>query len=331
MITTMEEMKKFEGSSGQIINGVDNPNLLSVDSTEVYQAPIDMLDDEENTEKKAEETHKKPDESKEAKPGDDEETLSDDATESDEKKKAKPKDEGKVPASVQKRINQAIKAQRNAERERDYERSLRANETTRLKEEIKKLKAQIPAAPEPKRDSFEDDDEYIEAITKWRVDERLKEMANEIEKEDANEQTYTGNEPIEKLLAYGEGTYEDFETVVCSEDLNISQGVADIVLDLDQDVAVEILYYLGKNPPEAKRISNLNSLQIAREIGKLEAALAKEIDDKSTDTEDTTDASKAVETKPKPAPIKPVRVTQESNAKPESMSFEEYRKWRTKK
>ena len=49
MLQTMEEIKKADMNPGMIINGVDNPNLLSVDSTTPVVTDADVIKKEEET------------------------------------------------------------------------------------------------------------------------------------------------------------------------------------------------------------------------------------------------------------------------------------------
>ena len=61
------------------------------------------------------------------------------------------------------------------------------------------------------------------------------------------------------------------------------------------DVGPDLLYWLGTNPKEADRISRLNPILQAKEIGKIEAGLASNPPVKKTSTA--------------PAPIAPPRIT----------------------
>ena len=78
--------------------------------------------------------------------------------------------------------------------------------------------------------------------------------------------------------AYGEREeaarekYDDFEQVAYNPKLPITEPMA--VTIRESDVGPEILYHLGNNPAEAKRIAQLSPLSQAKEIGKLEDKLA---------------------------------------------------------
>ena len=152
MLQTMEEIKKAEMNPGAIINGVDNPNLLSVDSTTPIVTDADIV--EKDVEKKAEEEKKEPEESPEKKAEEDKKPEGEaKATPAEDTKKDETKKEDDLKDPVEKRIGKLTKKWRTTERERDFERAKRLE----AEAELAKLKAQIPAANEPKREDFEDE------------------------------------------------------------------------------------------------------------------------------------------------------------------------------
>lgn len=65
--------------------------------------------------------------------------------------------------------------------------------------------------------------------------------------------------------------YEDFDDVVRHPDAPFTSTMRDYALTLDN--APEVLYKLGKNPEELKRIAKLPALQQAKEMSKLSFAL----------------------------------------------------------
>lgn len=65
--------------------------------------------------------------------------------------------------------------------------------------------------------------------------------------------------------------YEDFDDVVRHPEAPFTTTMRDYSLTLDN--AADVLYKLGKNPEELKRISKLPAIQQAREMNKLSVAL----------------------------------------------------------
>ena len=327
MLQTMEEIKKAEMNPGAIINGVDNPNLMSVDSTTPIATDADIIKDEE---KKADEEKKEPEKAPEKPP---EKKVAEEKKPEGEAK-ATPaedtkKDEGKeedLKDPVEKRIGKLTKKWRTTERERDFERAKRLE----AEAELAKLKSQIPSADKPKREDFEDEAEFLEALTDWKVESKLKSHTEVVAKkigEDAEKQAATEIEQeLEEISEKGQDKYEDYSTVVFDKDLVLTQGMVETALLTD--IAEDILYYLGKNPDISAAIGEMSALKAAKEIGKIEARLVaekKKPDEKKADP--PAPAKKLTQT---PEPIDPVRSTGAIDKDPSQMSAKEYRAWREK-
>lgn len=65
--------------------------------------------------------------------------------------------------------------------------------------------------------------------------------------------------------------YDDFESVAYNPNLRVTDYMAQTIQA--SEIGPDVLYWLGSNPKEAARISQLPPLQQAREIGKVEAKL----------------------------------------------------------
>jgi hypothetical protein len=66
--------------------------------------------------------------------------------------------------------------------------------------------------------------------------------------------------------------YEDFEQVAYNPNLRITEVMAQTIQA--SEIGPDVAYFLGANPKEADRISKLQPILQAKEIGKLEAKLA---------------------------------------------------------
>lgn len=161
-----------------------------------------------------------------------------------------------------------------------------------------------------------------------------KEVTDEIEDRDEQEAVATTYDGLDAAMEKGKEKYDDFNEVVLNEDLIISPELTQIFLDTDSPE--DIMYYLASNPEEAARISGLDILRVAKEVGKIEVKLASGVggDEDEDDAED--EAEVKVETPPKkqssaPAPITPVKTTGVTTKDPNKMSPKEYRAWREKK
>lgn len=332
MLQTMEEIKKADMNPGMIINGVDNPNLLSVDSTTPVVTDADVIKKEEETKPEVKATEKEPEKKAEDKKEEEkkvEEKAKDEppkasAENTDKDKKEVKEDDLKDP--VEKRIGKLTKKWRTTERERDFERAKRLE----AEAELAKLKSQIPSADKPKREDFEDDAEFLEALTDWKVESKLKTHSEVVTKkigEDAEKQAAAEIEQeLEEISEKGQDKYEDYGAVVFDKDLVLTQGMVETALLTD--IAEDILYYLGKNPDISAAIGEMSALRAAKEIGKIEARLVaekKKPDEKKADP--PAPAKKLTQT---PEPIDPVRSTGAIDKDPSQMSAKEYRAWREK-
>ncbi len=329
MLKSMDELKEAEKKAGVVVNGIDSPNLMSVDSTAPIDDSADSLPPDEETEKREAigkpKTEKKEEKKEETPPVE---------KKPEEKKKEEPPqrkvEDEETPDAVQKRINKLTKNWRTAERERDFERAKRQE----LEEELKKLKSTVPAKDRPKREDFEDDDAYIEALVDWKAEQKIKsskETDVKSEKE-AEEKTAIAEtlETIDEVMEQGRKKYDDFNELVLSEDLVLTQQMTEVILQSDNPS--EVFYYLGKNPDIALELSKKSVLKIAKEVGKIEVALTKAPEEKKEKKEEKKEEEKK-ETPPKkksetPAPIEPPEAGSVSEKDPSQMTPKEYRAWR---
>ena len=65
--------------------------------------------------------------------------------------------------------------------------------------------------------------------------------------------------------------YDDFEMVAYNPNLPVTEAMAKAIQA--SDIGPDVLYHLGSNPKEAQRISRMDPILQAREIGKIEAQL----------------------------------------------------------
>lgn len=117
---------------------------------------------------------------------------------------------------------------------------------------------------EVKVENFETHEEYVDALAEQKADKLLADREARKEQKAISE-TYAEKEENAREK------YADFAEVVHNPKLSITQTMADAIRSSDN--GPEIAYFLGNNPNESKRISQLPPLNQAREIGKLENKL----------------------------------------------------------
>ena len=347
LLKTVEEIKDVEVKAGVVVNGVDNPNIMSVDSTEpiaVVTDSLDVLDDDgkEELELKTEKTEKKEEkeEKKEKKEEKKEEKQEKEKPEKDEKKEEDPEKiaakekekkekaddelaEPEYSKKVQRRVGKLTKRMRTAEREAEYEKEKRLE----LQKKLDIANSKVLATDKPLKKDFDDEDAFIEALTDWKIDQRFvksqeakEEKIKDKEEKDSVMETYTGYDDV---MDDGIEKYDDFEKLVLHEDLILTPVVTQISLGTKNPE--DVLYYLASNPDESERISRLDPVRSGMEIAKLEVKLLAEMEkskEKKEEKEPVKKQSKA------PAPIKPVRTDGALEKDPNKMNAKEYRAWR---
>ena len=211
-----------------------------------------------------------------------------------------------------------LQEQKNAVAKKERERSERkaSRELQALRDEFESFKAPVKEVPQgkPTLDKFESYDEFTEALTDWKIEQReqLRDQSYQ-ERQAENQRRELQKSFAEKTEKFREAT-PDYDDVISEiSDVELSPAMIESVID--SDVAAELTYYFGKNPQELERINSLSPIGTAREIGKLEAKL-------------TVNPNQATKTSNAPSPISPV-TTSKSTVTPDvsKMTDEEWDKW----
>jgi hypothetical protein len=161
-----------------------------------------------------------------------------------------------------------------------------------------KLDPQAPEKPNP--EAFKSTEDYLEALTDWKVDQRVKAEREASAKAQREHSTRQATEEVVNAHRDREDVarekYDDFDTVVYNPQLSITTAMAETIQESDN--GPELAYFLGKNPKEAARIAALSPFLQAKELGRLESKL--------------TAAPPATKTSSAPEPINPVKGKTES-------------------
>lgn len=198
-------------------------------------------------------------------------------------------------------------------------------------------KSETPkAAEKPKPEDFQTWDDYNEALTDWKVDQKLA-------KRDEDSRTAEKTENFKKSQKtkaerYEQGVaevkemdgYEDFDEVIEDYDGPLTIGMQQALLD--SEIGPQVAYYLAKNPKEAEKLSKMSLIELNKAIGRIEAKIEKSSnDDPGEGDEDEGKAKKAAKTTKSPPPISPVKASAKSKKDPDDQSYEEYLQERQKR
>lgn len=182
----------------------------------------------------------------------------------DGKFKAKDEDAETSPG-VQKRIDKAVRAQREAERRAiEAERRLAEIQGSRPAQENAQQ-----AAGELKMEDFPDVDSYFKAVAERKEAEvRRAQAETAAQAERQREQEALQASHLARVEAARE-KYDDYEaTISGAQSLDISNELAQQILHSDH--GPDVAYYLAKHPAELKRIMALPLVRHAAEFGRLE-------------------------------------------------------------
>ena len=223
-------------------------------------------------------------------------------SESDEaEKEATATEERKSNPKLERRFSEITKQREAARDEARREREARESLEARLKE----LEAKVTPAPavdanaEPQPSQFDDAFEYAKALAEYSAEKALRDRdEQEVRRKQAEEQVKV-QESWVKRLNEAKAELPDFEDMVASSDVAVSDAIRDAIFE--SDVGPKILYHLAENPDEAKKLAEMSQAKALREIGKLEARL----ETKKAEPEVRTVAAKSNA----PAPISPIRAT----------------------
>lgn len=146
-------------------------------------------------------------------------------------------------------------------------------------------------ANKPQRSDFSDYEDYQEALIEWKTEQKIAEREKKAREKTLEErkkaQVQQEKTRAAKVLSDGRAKYADFDKVV-TPTLKISESMARAIAT--SAAGADIVYYLGQNPDLSATIANLNPLETALEIGRLEATIT------------TTDETPAEEPEPEPEP-----------------------------
>ena len=250
-------------------------------------------------------------------------------------------DEVKKPAKgVQKRIDELTRQREDERRAREAAEARELRILSAL-EKVSGVSKELPPGTEdkepvkPQKTDFDNPDAYDAALETYVTErasyEARKEVKAQIEaqqkrsQEEANaRRAKEAQETFQKRVETAKQKYPDYQQVAESPDVQVSFPMAYAILNSER--GPDIQYYLGKNPAEAKRISDMVTTDnsgnqvpdVARqlvELGVISAKLNQPV------------TPKPVSAAPKPiAPLS--KTTDTAEKSPEEMSMDEYAAYR---
>lgn len=220
-------------------------------------------------------------------------------------------------ADIEKLKAQRKKAEEDARYWRKQKAEARADYFKRDREP-EQPKPQPGEAAKPKPNDFNDYNEYVEALTDWKVENRRQEWDRQAAEKESNQTHQAKMAGLQEKINVGFEKYDDFEDVAMDQSVPITPAVMEILAEIENPA--DVAYYLGKNRTEAIAISRMTPIAAAREIAKIEFNL--NINNPAPKPKEPNKTPKA------PPPIKPVGSASAGEKDPEKMTPAEFAEWR---
>ena len=221
----------------------------------------------------------------------------------------------KPKGGFQRRIQELVSERNEARRILDEERR-RVDQLVELMAQRQEQPKVEPQAPPTLEAAGYDEAKYQAAVIEYAKAEARKEAQEALRADREQTQVKTRQQTFKAKEAEYAATVEDYADVVYDRNVPISQTMAELIAE--SDLGPQLAYHLAKNRDVASAIYGLPPVQAAREIGRIEAKLA------------TPKAEPRPVTQTPPPPPQ-IRATEpEVERDPESMSMNEWIKWREK-
>lgn len=223
--------------------------------------------------------------------------------------------------------------ERNAARGEAEEAAAKA---ARLEAELQDLRARMEANqamptpkepdPKPERKQFVSDEDYLEALTDWKTDQKLAEQQREQQqaRTEAMQQQLADN--WAQRLEMAKAELADFDEVVGKSEIDLPNHL--YVAIVESDMGPQLAYYLAQNPSEARLLKGMSHTSALRMLGKLEEQLEKASEKPAAKTESGAEKKPEpqVEKSKAPPPIEPLKDASGPVEKPTSqMTYAEYK------
>lgn len=169
----------------------------------------------------------------------------------------------------QEQAKEAEKTFRQSEVDALIQKRLRKAEQRFARQLQETLAQRHPPQEAPRRESFADDDAFINAQIEHEAEKRAQ---AKLEARKAKEQQERVAESFREKAEKASERYPDFDRVVGNPTLPINAAMAEFIAD--SELGADVAYFLGKNPERAQDISEMSAVRAARELTRIEAELA---------------------------------------------------------
>lgn len=229
-----------------------------------------------------------------------------------------------LPERVRRQIGKKHRQMKEAEefaRERDRHAAVAEARAAELQRRIEELEGKKSgSAPEkdakaPKPEDFKTVAEYADALTEYKLEQKLAKYREEALKQQQKAHVERAQSEFAERIAKAMKDIPDYADVVEQADDNVPPHMAQYIVE--SDLGPLLGYHLAKHPDVLERLSKLSPVRAVAELGKLEATLEKKPEEKKPVIREVSRA---------PAPISPLEGKSAPVTKdPSQMTFAELR------
>lgn len=150
----------------------------------------------------------------------------------------------------------------------------------------------------PVRYNFANEDEFIEALTDWKTEQKFRQRETQSRKEAEDLRQQQIVDTAKQRLSKAAELIDDFAEVTSRADVMIPPDV--VAYMQESDMFAELGYYFAKNPADAVSLSKLNPRQQLVKVGQIEAKL-KPFTSRSANSDSLRDIPTATRESAKPS------------------------------
>ena len=220
-------------------------------------------------------------------------------SEPEAKEEAKKQDPEKSKDKLNKRFDKVTQRAKQAEAEAQELREKLKSYEARVNPQQQQEQTPVKVEGKPQASQFNDAFEYAEALAEWSAENALKQRDAQEAQRKAQEAEAKKAETWNKKLEKAKEELPDFDRIVQSSDIVVSDEIKKAILE--SDVGPQVLYALASDEDFARKLTEMDSVKALKEIGKLEAKFeAKAEKPKAEKVKAIVSGSKA------PDPIRPL-------------------------
>ena len=235
--------------------------LTSENATTFYAERLGLADQEPQAEAESVKKDSEPEQGQEQ-------------SEPEAKEEAKKQDPEKSRDKLNKRFDKVTQRAKQAEAEAQELREKLKSYEARVNPEQQEQKPVVEG--KPRADQFNDAFEYAEALAEWSAENALKQRDAQEAQRKAQEAEAKKIESWNKKIEKAKQELPDFDRIVQSSDVIVSDEIKKAILE--SDVGPQVLYALASDEDFARKLTEMDSVKALKEIGKLEAKFeAKEV------------------------------------------------------